>query len=311
LALFWAGGTKSNFTALSQTNAAMEQLKAVDRLHVDWTLKLAQAGTQQYANAQPMAGTSTDLAQASTRGVYQSDAASQASMPVDTAPVSASEFGREAREQKEGKRFGVALGLGGRHFTSPTGEFGDQNLSQWSGAFGVKFAARIYRFLAAEASIDPSIYGKSWKEENETVTQQILIPVSVKVQIRPTVGDGFFTPIIGLGLGASFATFRKREINENRVPANLTVTNPATNELHFPGGFGFHKCAGIAGEFRIKENVFAGLDLNYIFLEYAKPSEEDYQELLDESDSYAEKELVRKEMDYRNTTILLYGGLKF
>ncbi|MBD3390915.1 MAG: hypothetical protein GF418_02625 [Chitinivibrionales bacterium] len=314
LVIFWAGGGKSDFTAISQTTAAMEQLKAVDRFHINWTLKLAEPGAQEYANAQPFANTNTEVAKASTRGAFTQVAAPAGaeSEPEQESTWSAEEFGKEGAEGEEGakeQRWSVSAAVGIRNYSWKQ-EFDWQGLPTVNAAFGLKLDVRIWQFFVAEASVLASVKARSFAEDAKhyDAIRELMVPLSVNVVVKPKLGDGFFSPFVTIGLGPSFLSFRKRD-NLNAT-GQIDPNNPYTEEHYFPSGIGLQKNAGIGGDFRITSKIFAGLDIRYFFLTIPKDAL-DPVAIKDESDEFAKKIPVEKDYKYDNATIMVYGGLKF
>ncbi len=306
LVLFWAGGDQSDFTATSQATAAMEMLRAVERLHVDWTLKLAEPGAEEYADAQPFKATNTDIAKASTRGALP-----QPTVALEPEQQEATEAeGEEGEGALKTKRWGVSLALGARHY-SWKDEFGRQGLSQWNLGGGIKLGVQIWEFLAAEASVLPSFILQSFKEDADhyDARRQVIVPLSINVMVKPSLGEGRFWPFITLGLGPSFASFRKR-VDRHPTGYFPTQTNPYCTEYYYPSGIGFMRDAGVGAEFNINEKIFIGLDIRYFFLTISQDAF-DPDAIRDESDAFAINEPVVKDYQYDNASVFAYVGLKF
>jgi len=313
LVLFWAGGAKSDFTARGQTTTALEYMKVIDKLHVDWTLKLAQPGDREHPNAQPFTGTSTDIVKASVHG--EAGGASPIAKAVGAASNDeGAEAGQEAGETLE-KRWGLSLALGVRYYSWE--KFAEDSilkpLYQVNPLAGLKLRLHIVSFVSAEASLLPSFILGSFAENDKHYNEklQLFIPLSINVVVQPPLGDGFFSPFVTLGIGPGLAVTKIRIANDP-LPPDPDWINTATDEYVCPSGFGIQVNPGIGGEFRINSKMYTGLDIRYFFMTIQPVSSEKEIDIeLNTSNEFAERIVYNKPFKYDNASIFAYAGMRF
>jgi hypothetical protein len=327
LVLFWAGGDTPNSVQMSQTQTAVGLLQAADRMHIDWTLKMAQPGPQQYAGAQPFSATNTDIAKPSVRGSIASQETEAAQSPIASRFEKYEDRQRSLEQPAEGekmadfsserqwsaeapvKRFSASLVLGVRHFSWD--EFERQDLKPFNFLAGVKFGAQIFDFISAEASVLPSFWMGNFAENEDHYDEilQLFIPISINIVVKPSLGEGRFSPFILLGGGPAITSVKRRERNEP-PPVYPTLNDPHTYEWHYADGIGFQVNPGIGAEFKIRENIFLGLDIRYFFMTIGQDVL-DPVEVNEESTVFAYRRAVMKDFKYDNAALSIFGGYKF
>jgi hypothetical protein len=311
LVLFWAGGGKSDFTAIAQTNTAMELLGVVDRIHVDWTLKLAEPGTETDPTAQPFIGTSTEIAKASTAGIAAKRAERDAAKEAKAAEAQRIE---EEKEKAQYKRFSASLAAGIRYYSWEKFDDGSdlEYLHRVNVLAGLKLKMHIVKILAAELSILPSYVFGNFAEDEEHLNEklQLFIPLSLNAILQFSMADGFAAPFFAFGAGPCMASFKYREEVQPR-PGYPSKTEPLSEETHCPSGFGLQVNPGVGAEFRITDKIFAGFDIRYFFMTIDKFTDDEAIEVGDEGTRIASRTPYRKDFKYDNAAVFAYGGIKF
>jgi hypothetical protein len=318
LVFFYAGGSQADPAKLSFTDAAMGYLKVIDKMQIDWTLKLAQPGAQAYANATPFANTSIDIARASAKGGQKTaetpaTTPSAASATGEQKAVSAKGWGEEEGSADIRERLNLALAFGARYYSWEYFADGKdlQDFYRANPIVGLKLKLWLISAFYAEASFLPSAIFGNFKEDAEhyNAKLQLMLPLAINVIIQPKLGSGKVSPFVSIGAGGAYANFKRRVV-AYPLPAYPQETNTMAHDTLYPGGFGGFATPGVGVEFRLSEKLFAGIEIRKMYMT-AQVSDKKEEEFENSGTIFSDRVYYDKDFVYENSVWLGYIGMKF